>query len=68
MSNYWQTRSAGIALCSECDPAIGQWHGRFKKRTADGMLVDQYHGLWMQSQIDAGQLPDEYKIVGVAGE
>lgn len=23
------------ALCSECDPAIGVWHGRFPKRVWD---------------------------------
>jgi hypothetical protein len=27
------------ALCSECDPEIGQWHGRFPKRSAKGMVL-----------------------------
>jgi hypothetical protein len=40
LSNYW-TRNLDDpkgpkkpALCSECDPAIGTWHGRFPKETA----------------------------------
>lgn len=24
----------GRALCSECDPGVGQWHGRFPKQDA----------------------------------
>ena len=30
VSNYW-SRGSGPALCSECDPEIGKWHGRFPK-------------------------------------
>jgi hypothetical protein len=30
VSNYW-SRGNGPALCSECDPEIGKWHGRFLK-------------------------------------
>jgi len=26
-------------LCSECDPAIGKWHGRFPKQSAKGMIL-----------------------------
>lgn len=34
LSNFWR-RGKGKALCSECDPEIGKWHGRFGKRTYD---------------------------------
>lgn len=27
------------ALCSECDPEIGKWHGRFPKRSAKGTIL-----------------------------
>lgn len=33
-SNYWWdvAQEKKPALCSECDPAIGKWHGEFEKR------------------------------------
>jgi hypothetical protein len=37
-SNYW-LRGSTLALCSQCDPMIGTWHGKFPKRSAAGMLV-----------------------------
>lgn len=40
------------ALCSECDPKIGAWHGHFPRRSADGMLVGDDGYLWEQSQFD----------------
>lgn len=46
LSNYW-TRNidwaqqgvtlSNPALCSECDPAIGRWHGWFPKRPWDAL-------------------------------
>ena len=27
------------ALCSECDPAIGKWHGMFPKQSAKGLFL-----------------------------
>lgn len=37
LSNYWLRGYPPTkpALCSECDPEIGRWHGRFPKRDAD---------------------------------
>jgi len=37
LSNFWMRRQKtdGKALCSECDPGIGKWHGRFPKTDAD---------------------------------
>jgi hypothetical protein len=32
-SNYWHEHKP---ICSECDPAIGKWHGRFPKESASG--------------------------------
>jgi len=33
-SRFW-FRGDGPALCSECDPQIGRWHGIFEKVDAD---------------------------------
>jgi hypothetical protein len=33
-SGFW-FKGDGPALCSECDPAIGFWHGLFPKEDAD---------------------------------
>lgn len=38
---YWVRNVAvqtleGRALCSECDPRIGKWHGHFPKEVWDG--------------------------------
>ena len=44
LSNYWtrdrdeqfnKIEPTPPALCSECDPEIGEWHGRFPKRQWD---------------------------------
>ena len=35
-SLYWSKQRGEPALCSECDPDIGRWHGRFPKRAWDG--------------------------------
>ncbi len=33
LCRYWYRKSRGLALlCSECDPDIGKWHGRFPKK------------------------------------
>lgn len=42
------------ALCSACDPQIGQWHGLFTQRSADGMLVGHDGYLWHQEEFDKG--------------
>jgi hypothetical protein len=64
--NYWTrtTMDKLPALCSECDPDIGKWHGRFEKRSAAGMLVDQNGQLWSRAAVDGGGLPSHYRIVG----
>jgi hypothetical protein len=41
LTNYWSRNMkrpggrGGKALCSECDPDIGRWHGRFDRRPYD---------------------------------
>lgn len=64
LSNYWMVHKSDEHLCSECDPEIAAWHGRFEKRPADGMLIDQMGHLWSRKSVDAGQLPKHYRIVG----
>lgn len=56
LSNYW-TRGRfghpdGRPLCSACDPTIGQWHGAFEQRSAEGMFVDA-QGFLFASQEEA---------------
>jgi len=56
---YWMNRTEGGPLhCSEC--ATGTWHGRFPKRSAEGMLIDQDGHLWQAAE----NLPIHYRIVG----
>ena len=64
LSNYWQVAVKENACCSECDPAIGQWHGQFPKRPATGMLIDQNGHLWSRETVEVGRLPPSYRIVG----
>lgn len=44
LSRFWFRGQFGNPdtppLCSECDPAISTWHGRFPKRSAEGMLAE----------------------------
>ena len=36
LSNFWKKNvhpdMDGRALCSDCDPTIGKWHGKFPRR------------------------------------
>jgi len=61
LSHYW-TREKKPALCSECDPEIGKWHGSFTKNQATGLLQDDSGFLWCDENVP--QLPDHIKIVG----
>ena len=40
-SDYWSRNDKPDkrALCSECDPDIGKWHGCFPKKSAKGMVL-----------------------------
>jgi hypothetical protein len=35
-SQYWSREKGSPALCSQCDPEIGKWHGRFERREWEG--------------------------------
>lgn len=64
-SNYWEAKYSTEEgrkplLCSECDPAIGQWHRRFPKRSAVGMLIDQCGNLHYEDE----ELSPHFRIVG----
>lgn len=55
LSGFWlrNTRTgAGRALCSECDPMIGQWHGHFHKRPYDPETdsPDWIDGEWVERE------------------
>lgn len=40
VSGYWMRHTPDDPiLCSECDPKIGKWHGRFEKIQAAGAYV-----------------------------
>lgn len=50
VSNYW----SGSHLCSECDPQIGKWHGRFEKKSAIGMMQSKSGLLYTKKEIAPG--------------
>jgi hypothetical protein len=53
------------ALCSECDPGIGKWHGRFEKKPATGMLVGNDGFLYgPEENLEWRKEHQGFKIVG----
>jgi hypothetical protein len=45
--NFWPRKLGKLPLlCSECDPEIAKWHGRFPKRTveASGYILNHATG------------------------
>lgn len=54
---YYNIRKNGEpALCSECDPKIGKWHGIFSKESAVGLLLGSDGFLYSQEEKDSGNL------------
>src|SRR4029077_7729488 len=51
VSNYWTREKGSPALCSECDPKIGKWHGRFPKQSSDGLV--EKNGFLISPEEDA---------------
>lgn len=41
-------------LCSECNPRIGQWHGRFEKKSAVGFIEASDHFLYGPAAFEPG--------------
>jgi hypothetical protein len=69
----WPEGYRGRALCSACGPThacdgtpteFGTWHGRFARRSAIGMLIDQRGFLWSPGS----ELPASVHIVGTVGQ
>lgn len=64
-SNYWEQKHPfgggyeTAKLCSECDPEIGQWHGRFPKNSAKGLILADDGFLY-----DKEEIPD-FKRMGI---
>lgn len=58
----YHEEGAAPPLCSEC--ASGQWHGNFPKRSAAGWSIDNHGFIWSPEEIERGQLPVHFKIVG----
>lgn len=58
LSNYaWDhMRNKKPALCSECDPSIGEWHGEFEKMNADekGFITCADGFLYQPSELEEG--------------
>ena len=50
-SNYAVRERGSPALCSECDPEIGKWHGMFPKRSAKGMIKASDGFLYSQKDV-----------------
>lgn len=52
-------------LCSECDPEIGEWHGKFEKRSAVGQVVTSDGQLFHPNSVE--ELPQSIKerIIGI---
>jgi hypothetical protein len=68
-SHYAVRERGEPALCSECDPAIGKWHGLFEKGSAEGYLVGNDGFLYSKEELDGGHLDwrkkhQGFKIVG----
>lgn len=47
------------ALCSECDPKVKKWHGRFEKISAKGMAIGEDGFLY-----DSESPPSHTKLIG----
>ncbi len=59
LGGYWRQQMDAIeaekkleAKCSACNPAIGQWHGSFPRRSADGYLITKDGFLHSISEVD----------------
>jgi len=62
----WVTRPYDSpALCSECDPAIGKWHGRFPKKSADGLI--EKNGFLISPEEDALDKATEVALKSLPG-
>jgi len=51
-SNFWITKEP--PLCSQCDPAIGKWHGIFDRKPAAGMKIGSDGLLYSPEEVSPG--------------
>lgn len=48
-SHFWFREDQSTALCSQCDPEIGKWHGLFPREEDDGARqVAWRDGEWLR--------------------
>lgn len=70
-SRYWVATGLDdeAPLCSECDPKIGEWHGKFDKTSADGKLLSSEGFLYSRREWDSN-VPNhgDATLVEVVGE
>ena len=62
-SGFWSDKSfrdIKRPLCSECK--TGQWHGRFEKKTAKGLVEDDGGFIWDEVEIKNGISPLHHKV------
>jgi len=75
-SQYWEQEDAGVPdlerLCSECDPAIGKWHGKFQKVSAigrfigtDGFCYDKQHPLRISIKLKYVVTPKGFELIKI---
>ena len=62
LSRFWETQLRAYEaktkhepLCSECDPAIGKWHGRFPKVRADNGDWEPYRNGFIRQMAARGR-------------
>lgn len=62
LCNYWSAEMEAMTerKCSGCDPQIGQWHGKFPKRHAEGMLKSPLGHLYSDKEAEELQQPGRY--------
>lgn len=53
LSLYWVSQSER-KLCSECDPAVGKWHGVFEKKSAKGYVLANDGFLYAPENFEPG--------------
>jgi hypothetical protein len=71
VTNYWVRTIRKIKngdheesppLCSACDPEINEWHGKFEKKSAEGMVIGSDGFLYGKDQVNS--LPVHITIIG----
>jgi hypothetical protein len=66
-SDYWSRNDKPDkrALCSECDPDIGKWHGLFTKRSAKGLILANDGFLYDKEDVESDSFKSRMKNQGL---